>query len=104
MAKLCPGKSKFLKKVEDLHPAVFRRLVARRTRRLLPDQDVPLTKREADRRKNEKIILEKVSDTADFLPSLYLTNGATRSAAVCRIVVSTSRGGIDKLNAQPNQI
>ena len=93
MAKrLCPGKSQFVKGSKDLCPAVFRRLVARRARKYAPDLDFPFTEKETDRRKAEKFILEKVSETADFLPSSFLTQGANHSNSVCRIVVPTSRG------------
>ena len=89
--RLCPGKSKFIKDSKDLGKASFRRLVARRTRKVV-EVEAPLTAREPDRRKNEKAILEKVSGTADFLPASFLTEGAARSRAVCRIVVPTARG------------
>ena len=92
MPRLSPGKAQFVKSARDLHPSIFRRLVARRARACDHDGDFPLTAREVDRRRNEKLILEKVSGTADFLPSRYLTLGAARSEAVCRLVVPTSRG------------
>lgn len=92
MAKLCPGKSQFNAKAKNLDPAIFRRLVARRGRRYLRGKDIPLTAKEKDRQEVEKLIFEKVSETADFLPSRYLVDGSNRSAAVCRIVVPLSRG------------
>ena len=86
---LCPGKNFFLKSANDLDPETFRRLVGRRSRIFVkPEQGVVKTKKV--RKSLEAGIdkfFEKIHMGADFLPARFLTDGATKSDAVCRIIV-----------------
>lgn len=93
---LCPGKEKFIDSV-DLAPSVFRDLVAKRARAYDPDTDFPLDPAhmkdpEKNRRDQEALILEKVSEEADFLPVSFLSKGTNRSRSVCRIRTPRSLG------------
>ncbi len=87
---LCPGKSQFVKS-RDLSSSIFRRLVTLRVRSTRPGDDFVLPTTEKARKSFESV-LEKINEEVDFLPVSFLTEGASRSSAVCRVVVPTSRG------------
>ena len=87
---LCPGKSKFLKKVADLDADTFRRLVDRRARARLAERLAP-SRNEETRRKREAQ-LEKIDRDPNFLPAQFLSEGAERARAVCRISTRSSLG------------
>ncbi len=87
---LSPGKDHFID-AKDLDPAMFRRLVTRRIRMKHPDKDYELPEEEEKRRDFESQ-LEKISEEIDFLPVAFLTDGAMRSRAVCRMVVPSILG------------
>ncbi|TMU50686.1 trypsin-like peptidase domain-containing protein [Flagellimonas algicola] len=84
---LCPDEKSFLKKTNVIEQSMFRKLVARRSRILNPKEDFKIADNEDDRREVEKMVLEKVNLERDFLPVSFLTDGAERSTAVCRLVV-----------------
>ncbi len=91
--KLCPGESAFLKNSKDLSPSAFRRLVGRRARRILGPEKAGAVTTEATRKSlEEKIHLEAINLSADFQPARFLTDGAARSRAVCRIRTPTGFG------------
>lgn len=91
---LCPGKEQRIKGTKDLEPALFRRLVARRARRLVDPSLAPV-ETEKKRRALERDIeqfFEKIHKGAEFLPARFLSDGAARARAVCRISTPTSLG------------
>ena len=88
--KLCPGKSEFLKS-SDLAPSIFRRLVTRRMRSASPQEDFQLPTTETKRKAFEKT-LERINEESDFLPVSFLSDGAQKALAVCRVAVPTQRG------------
>lgn len=87
---LCPGEEGFLDS-KDLSPIEFRRLVTRRVRAQHPMEDFKLPESKEDRLLYEKT-LEKINEQPDFLPASFLTNGAARARAVCKVVVPTKTG------------
>lgn len=87
---LCPGKSKFLKKVADLDKDTFRRLVDRRARARLGKRFVP--SRSEETRRAREVELEKIDRDPNFLPAQFLSEGADRARAVCRISTRSSLG------------
>ena len=89
--KLCPGKEKFLDS-KDLQPDAFRRLVARRARTVLGQKMGRLTSESRRKKLEESIQLEAINLSADFLPASFLTDGANRSEAVCRITIRLTNG------------
>lgn len=89
--KLCPGKSKFLDS-NDLQPAAFRRLVARRARTVLGQKMGRLTSESRRKKLEESIQLEAINLSSDFLPARFLTDGSNRSEAVCRITIRLPNG------------
>lgn len=93
---LCPGKDHFLKNAKDLSHAMFRRLVARRSRSIVPGHDGTVPETEGERRALEselKMTLEKINEEADFLPVSFLSDGALCAEAICRVVVPGESGG-----------
>jgi V8-like Glu-specific endopeptidase/endonuclease/exonuclease/phosphatase family metal-dependent hydrolase/lysophospholipase L1-like esterase len=93
-APLSPGREMAVANVKDLGEEEFRCLVGRRAR-ILSRRDIGPVETETDRQELEKEIsqhFEKVHRGADFLPAQFLTDGAMRAEAVCRIRTSTSYG------------
>jgi endonuclease/exonuclease/phosphatase family metal-dependent hydrolase/V8-like Glu-specific endopeptidase len=101
--RLCPGRERAVKSAKDLEPHEFRRLVARRAREisrtdpreLVRWRDTAIATSEDERRKTEsdvKAFFEKVHLGQDFLPARFLTDGARRAKAVCRIVTPGGLG------------
>ena len=93
MEQNCPGKESSIADANDLPPDTFRRIVAARYR-VRVDPNLCKVESEDQRRDLEVSLdnLEKVDQLPDFLPVRYLTDGANRSLAVCRISTRTSRG------------
>jgi V8-like Glu-specific endopeptidase/endonuclease/exonuclease/phosphatase family metal-dependent hydrolase/lysophospholipase L1-like esterase len=90
---LSPGYDKRVKDAVKVPESDYRKLVARRARKLL-GVDVGLID-EDKRRELETDIsqyYEKVHMGADFLPAKYLSDGAERAAAVCRLNTQESLG------------
>ncbi|MEM1165778.1 MAG: trypsin-like peptidase domain-containing protein [Planctomycetota bacterium] len=89
---MCPGPDAFLSDT-DLGDDEFRELVATRASRLIHDLGNVST--DAERRHAESEIeryFEKIDQGADFLPASFLSDGATRARAVCRIAVPGGYG------------
>ena len=91
---LCPDKKGVVKKAKDLSNEDFQRLVARRARALLNKRVDPFTNKKTRKEAEREIsqFFEKINLGADFLPAIYLVNGATRAKAVCRISTPRSLG------------
>ncbi len=84
---LSPGREARVADAEDLDPARYRQLVARRARAVI-DANVGIVDNEDQRRQLEAGIAqfyEKVHKGENFLPARYLRDGAARAHAVCRI-------------------
>ena len=92
----CKGREFEVKGAKDIEKDVYRRMVERRGRKLLgPDAFVGTVADEDERRNIEDEIArfyEKVHLGADFLPASYLSKGAERASAVCRIKTPGSLG------------
>lgn len=90
----CPGKELALSRAKDLSPETFRRLVATRVRRRRIAPQQPPIADEKERRSLEASLehLEKIDQSPDFLPIAYLSEGARRSKAVCRISTPSGMG------------
>lgn len=88
---LCPGEEHFLDD-EDLGPEMFKRLVMRRNRAILPAEQRLSGFTSYDDKKDRKAAeseigttLEKVDQLPDFEPARFLADGARCAEAVCRI-------------------
>lgn len=91
---LCPGKNQFLSNQEDMTDKDYQRLMVFRTRKALGAEEEleqaggiiysPVTDNNID---NLKEILEKVNEEPDFQPSSFLSIGAEKARAICRIRV-----------------
>jgi endonuclease/exonuclease/phosphatase family metal-dependent hydrolase len=93
--KRCPGKDFFIKGTKDLDERVFRRLVARRTRKLVRSDLGPIKDKKERLNAEQEIekFYEKINLGEDFLPASFLRDGATRARAVCRIVIRRRENG-----------
>lgn len=91
---LCPGAEGMVENPEDLDEAFFRWVVARRAR-TVSSAAVASLEDDNERRSLESQIemkMEKIHRGSDFLPSRFLSMGAMRARAVCRIVTPDSLG------------
>ena len=83
----CPGYSKRIEDAQDLSDGAFARLVARRQRQL-PKTPSKRDGEDLDRHEAEADISrfhEKIDLDSELLPSAFLSTGADRARAVCRI-------------------
>ena len=90
---LSPGYDKRVKDAVKVPESDYRKLVARRARKLL-GVDVGLINEDKRRELETEIsqYYEKIHKGANFLPAMYLSDGAKRAAAVCRIKTQESLG------------
>lgn len=90
---LSPGYDKRVKDAVPVPESDYRKLVARRARKLL-GVDVGLINEDKRHELETEIsqYYEKIHKGADFLPAMYLSDGAKRAAAVCRIKTHESLG------------
>lgn len=87
----CPGREAIVHAARDLSPDNFRRLVAHRARQIFAEAIPPIQDKD-ERQHLETRIRENSHQDINVLSGQYLTDGAERIKAVCRIVTTDSFG------------